>query len=646
MKRKLSFLLLILSAAMIFASCSGSSDETTADNSANSDATAPTEVTDAPAASDITFIADGATEYKLIRSERASKAVTEAFTKLRTALNDTFGVKITLGDDFEKPGADPASRHPYEIIVGNTNREESSAAIEGLGYSDSVIAVIGTRLIISGGSDDAVIKAVDIFIEKYVTGTSLSLPENLRETTVAEYEKPGVTLDGVPLGEYVVVYGSSYSDYAKIFADRVGKLTGVRFELLGDKADVAEREIVIGSTSRTGTAKDYGPDDFNISVSGKSIHIIAPNKTAIGMACAELAQMLSDEKTSYSLSDLSFKYTLPATRDYVNDIESLPLHWAIEFVTPEWMLDFDEKYAATLDASGRLMSCAHRGDMVYYPENSIEGIISAIMMGCDMVEIDPRLTKDGVFVLLHDATLTRTTNVEEMAGKNGLPTSYNVSMWTYEQLMQLSLKEGTGGDSAKLTPYKIPTLEEAIKVCANRIFIRLDVKGPTDDAPFWNFEKDIWPLMEKYNSYSNIIYTWHSWFSSSNYSLTTTYRAKAEALCGKPGIVFIGDKNTLANNNKVIRGYNFNPGIRLFCNFSDYSYKTYLSDNKAKLDSYKGKLRTYADVHNTSTKYPENKESHEFYAELYDAGINYMLVNKALMLCTYIAENFEPTQTN
>jgi glycerophosphoryl diester phosphodiesterase len=304
------------------------------------------------------------------------------------------------------------------------------------------------------------------------------------------------------------------------------------------------------------------------------------------------------------------------------------------------MLDYDEKYAASMDAGGRLMSCAHRGDMVYYPENSIEGIISAVMMGADMVEIDPRLTKDGVFILLHDATLTRTTNFEEMAGKNGLPTSANVADWTYDQLMQLNLKMGTGGSSAKVTPYKIPTLDEAFTVCANRIFIRLDVKGPTDDTPFWNFEKDIWPLMEKYQSYSNVIYTWHNWFKTNSYQLTDTYREKSATLSGKAGIVFIGDQNTLANNNKIIRAHDFNPGIRLFVNFGDVNYKEYLKNNKTKLDSYKGKLRTYADVHNG------NNESHAFYAELYEAGINYHLVNKALSLCQYIAANFEATPKN
>ena len=635
MKKTLSLLLLILAAAIVFSSCSGGADEITTEPSVSE------EVTEAPAAENVVFVADGATEYKMVRAEKASKAVTEAFTKLRGAIKDAYGVQIQLLDDFEKPGADPAARYAYEIVVGATNRDESSAALEGLGYSDAVIAVIGTRLVINGGSDDAVIRAVDLFIEKYVTGSSLELPGNLILTDTVEYEKPGVTIDGTPLSDYVIVYGSSYADYAKTFAERVGKVTGIRFTMASDKAEVTEHEIVIGSTSRTGTTSGFGVDDFEIKVSGKSLHILAPNKTALGMGCAELIEMLSDKKTAYTLSDLSLKYTLPASRDYVNDIESFPLHWAMEFETPDWMLDFDEKYAASLDPTARLMSCAHRGDMVYYPENSIEGIISAIMMGCDMVEIDPRLTKDGVLVLLHDATLTRTTNVTEMAGKNGLPNSYDVSSWTYEQLMQLSLKEGSGGDGAKLTPYKIPTLDEAMKVCANRIFIRLDVKGPSNsDLPYWNFEKDIWPLMQKYESYSNIIYTWHTWFKENSWSLTKTYRAKAEALSGKAGIVIFGDQNTLASNKKLADGHNFNYGIRLFVNFGDIDYKQYLKENETKLSAYKNKLRTYADVHNG------NNESHAFYAELYDAGINYFLVNKALLLCTYIADNFEATPHN
>ncbi len=633
MKKSIFLLSLLLAALMVFTACDGGESEIT---------TEPEIVeTEAPDAPPVNITQSGATEYKLIRSDKTSQAVTDAFLRLRDAFSEKYGIKIEMSDDFVMPNKEP---HAYEIAVGSVDREESAKALEGAGYNDAVIAFIGNRLMITGHSDEAVIRAVDLFIEKYMTEGELTVSSALYVIEKAEYKKAGLTIGGVPLSDYVIVYGSGYTNAAKEVATRLGKLTGAILPVQAEKEEPGAHEIAIGAASRfTSKIPTERTDDFYITDGGEGGHlyISANNKTAVEMACARLCKALADgDKTEYAVSDLTMHYELPASRDYVNDIESLPLHWELEFQTPEWMLDYDEKYAASMDAGGRLMSCAHRGDMVYYPENSIEGIISAIMMGADMVEIDPRLTKDGVFVLLHDATLTRTTNYEEMAGKNGLPKSANVADWTYEQLMQLNLKTGTGGSSAKVTPYKIPTLDEAFKVCANRIFIRLDVKGPTDDTPYWEFEKDIWPLMQKYESYSNVIYTWHNWFKANSYSLTDTYRAKSQELSGKAGIVFIGDAGTLSNNNKVIRAHDFNPGIRLFVNFGDVNYKDYLKQNQTKLDSYKGKLRTYADVHNG------NNESHAFYAELYEAGINYHLVNKALSLCQYIAANFEATPKN
>ncbi len=44
----------------------------------------------------------------------------------------------------------------------------------------------------------------------------------------------------------------------------------------------------------------------------------------------------------------------------------------------------------------------HRGDPQHCPENTIDSFASAITLGCDWVETDLRLTKDGVIVLSHD----------------------------------------------------------------------------------------------------------------------------------------------------------------------------------------------------------------------------------------------------
>jgi glycerophosphoryl diester phosphodiesterase len=59
-------------------------------------------------------------------------------------------------------------------------------------------------------------------------------------------------------------------------------------------------------------------------------------------------------------------------------------------------------------ASGPPLRLAHRGDWRAAPENSLEALVAATRIdGCDGVEFDVRLSRDGVPVLLHDATLRR-----------------------------------------------------------------------------------------------------------------------------------------------------------------------------------------------------------------------------------------------
>jgi glycerophosphoryl diester phosphodiesterase len=52
----------------------------------------------------------------------------------------------------------------------------------------------------------------------------------------------------------------------------------------------------------------------------------------------------------------------------------------------------------------------HRGARALAPENTLEGIRTAARCKADMVEVDVRLTRDGILVLMHDETVDRTTN--------------------------------------------------------------------------------------------------------------------------------------------------------------------------------------------------------------------------------------------
>ena len=102
----------------------------------------------------------------------------------------------------------------------------------------------------------------------------------------------------------------------------------------------------------------------------------------------------------------------------------------------------------TYDPARDVIVSGHRGGMVTgYPENCIESFEKTLSMMPSFFEIDPRLTKDSVIVLMHDATIDRTTTG---TGK--------VSDYTFEELQQFFLKDREGN----VTPYKIPTLEECI----------------------------------------------------------------------------------------------------------------------------------------------------------------------------------------
>ncbi|WP_416975546.1 glycerophosphodiester phosphodiesterase [Streptomyces sp. 4F14] len=63
-----------------------------------------------------------------------------------------------------------------------------------------------------------------------------------------------------------------------------------------------------------------------------------------------------------------------------------------------------------------LTAVAHRGDPYRFRENTLDSLRSALTRGADAVEIDVRLTRDGVPVLLHDETLKRLWEIDRPLG--------------------------------------------------------------------------------------------------------------------------------------------------------------------------------------------------------------------------------------
>ena len=64
---------------------------------------------------------------------------------------------------------------------------------------------------------------------------------------------------------------------------------------------------------------------------------------------------------------------------------------------------------------------AHRGASGYAPEHTLDAYRLAMTQGADFVEQDLAVTKDGELVCIHDLTLERTTNVEDVFPDRSVP---------------------------------------------------------------------------------------------------------------------------------------------------------------------------------------------------------------------------------
>lgn len=104
----------------------------------------------------------------------------------------------------------------------------------------------------------------------------------------------------------------------------------------------------------------------------------------------------------------------------------------------------------------------HRGANKVAPENTMSSLLKAYEQGADMVEMDIRQTKDGEFVLMHDARVNRTTNGR---GK--------IKNLTLEEVRKL---DAGSWFSSEYKGEKVPTLREILQASKGKGLVDLDIK--------------------------------------------------------------------------------------------------------------------------------------------------------------------------
>ncbi len=113
---------------------------------------------------------------------------------------------------------------------------------------------------------------------------------------------------------------------------------------------------------------------------------------------------------------------------------------------------------------------AHRGACALAPENTISSFELAVTHQTDAVELDAKLSKDGVVMVIHDPTLERTTNGTGKVNEH--------------TLAELKALDAGSKFNAKYAGEKIPTLEEVFEAVGKKVLVNVELtnySSPKDD---------------------------------------------------------------------------------------------------------------------------------------------------------------------
>lgn len=147
---------------------------------------------------------------------------------------------------------------------------------------------------------------------------------------------------------------------------------------------------------------------------------------------------------------------------------------------------------------------AHRGASAYAPEHTLAAYQLAIDMGADYVEQDLAVTKDGVLICLHDASLERTTNVEQLFPDRVTTQTIEGKTrkaWLANDFTLAEIKRLDAGSwfDAKFAGERVPTFDEAIALIRGKAGMFPELKTPEIYAGRnLNFEKMVADALDKH----------------------------------------------------------------------------------------------------------------------------------------------------
>ena len=233
--------------------------------------------------------------YVLIRPDVKTAEEVDALMLLGRGLESAYGVSLNKGTDY----ADAAE---YEILVGETNRPESQAIAETLGYYDWTYQVVSSKVIvICGGSPEATMTATQAFLKDVVGYTEdadqqVTAPGNPMMLKVGtefgykhEYAISSFKLGLHDISEYTLVAAKPDSNEVQAIVEHFIRTIGVEIPVTSLRDYKDGPAIFYGCTNKDGVhlkVEGYSNARYYIQQDGDNIIIDFTNPN-VGKSAVE-----------------------------------------------------------------------------------------------------------------------------------------------------------------------------------------------------------------------------------------------------------------------------------------------------------------------------------------------------------------------
>ena len=248
--------------------------------------------------------------YTVIIPKTVSDAERTAINSLIKTVQKNFSVLLSVKDDVTEPAE-------KEILIGATSRSKSVEISKMLRWGESYVGLSDGKMIVLGATEEDTVSAIEAFEEllsKRAQEDVLFDSETDLIHNKVSYDLSDMTINGVSLTEYTILYTSTNAKREKIFAELIQDViiakSGIIVPIQSSAKEAFGNVLIVGQSSSA-----LGSNQAGLAATEDAVMLLGNTESDLFFAVQTLVrrleqstgdvQIAANETLSYTDSDLN-----------------------------------------------------------------------------------------------------------------------------------------------------------------------------------------------------------------------------------------------------------------------------------------------------------------------------------------------------